>query len=229
VYSIVILLGGITMSFFHYRTEVTLYKLTHMSGTVEAYRNGKFATISQKDLVPGDVLMLKPGVIFCDAVVLRHTSLVVDESALTGESTPVSKTAIDPDDKDAEYDPTTHKRQTILAGTTILESSETEEDLAFVTKTGSFTCKGEMLRGILAFERHHFKFDTEVQIVVIILFLYGVFGFAITGFVLIEYSWIVGWFYGMQVTIYKLYMNAASDFADARSNKNMHFLRIPFC
>jgi cation-transporting ATPase 13A3/4/5 len=198
LYTIVVVSGGLSVAFFKYRNEVTLYKLTHVTGTAEVYRDSKYITISQKEIVPGDVIVLKPGVTYCDMVVLYDTHLVVDESALTGESTPVSKSAIDLADKNSLYRPTSHKKNTIFAGTSIIESSETETDLALVTKTGSFTSKGEMLREILAYERHHFKFDTEVQIVIIILFFYATVGFAIV-MNLIKMSHIYGWFYGMYV------------------------------
>ncbi len=77
-----------------------------------------------------------------------------------------------------------------------MESSRTENDIGLVTATGSFTSKGEMLRDILAFERQRFKLDSEVQVVVLILFVVGTISFILTGFVLIEDSWIYGWFYG---------------------------------
>lgn len=198
LYTIVVVAGGLSVAFFKYRNEMTLYKLTHVTGTVEVYRDSKYVTISQKEIVPGDVVVLKPGVTYCDMVVLYDTHLVVDESALTGESTPVSKSAMDVADRNSFYKPTSHKKNTIFAGTTIIESSETETDLALVTKTGSFTSKGEMLREILAYERHHFKFDTEVQIVIIILFFYATVGFAIV-MNLIKMSHVYGWFYGMYV------------------------------
>jgi magnesium-transporting ATPase (P-type) len=115
-------------------------------------------------------------------VVLQDTMLVLDESALTGESTPLSKTSIDPADRDISYDPKVHKRQTISAGTSILECSAMKADLGIVIKTGSFTSNGEMFREMLSFKRHKFKFDRQIKIVLSILFLYGLFGFCMTGF-----------------------------------------------
>jgi magnesium-transporting ATPase (P-type) len=141
--------------------------------------------------------VLRPGITFCDMIFISGTTLVVDEGALTGESKPLSKTSIDQVDIDSIYDPGTHKRQTILAGTTIIDCRE--GSLGLVMKTGSFTTKGEMLREILSYHRHKFKFDVEVQLVLVILLVYGIFGFLMTGFVLIIQSWIYGWFYGIYV------------------------------
>jgi cation-transporting ATPase 13A2 len=189
----VVLVAGVTVSFLNYKNEETLYKLTFMSGAVEACRDGEFKIVDHEDLTPGDILALSPGVAFCDMIFISGASLVVDESALTGESKPLSKTPIDQVDFNSVYDSNTHKRQTIMAGTTILDC--TKGSLGLVIKTGSFTTKGEMLHEILSYQRHKFKFDVEVQLVLVILLFYGVFGFLMTGFVLIIQSWIYGWFF----------------------------------
>lgn len=55
-------------------------------------RNGKPTTILDREIVPGDILLLKDGdVVTADARLLEANRLQVNESALTGESTPVVK------------------------------------------------------------------------------------------------------------------------------------------
>jgi P-type E1-E2 ATPase len=115
VYTIIVVIGGLSVAFFKYKNEVSLYKLTHISGHVEVLRDGQYNVIDQKDLVPGDIVRLKHGLAFADMIVLRCNNVVVDESALTGESTPVSKTGVNTLDKDVLYNPKSHKRQTISA------------------------------------------------------------------------------------------------------------------
>lgn len=190
-------MAGVTVAFLNFKNEETLFKLTYMSGTIKTCRDGEFEEIDHKNLTPGDVVVLYPGITFCDMIFISGTTLVVDASALTGESMPLSKTSIDQVDINSIYDPSTHKRQTILAGTKIIDC--TKGSLGLVMKTGSFTTKGEMLRDILSYQRHKFKFDVEVQLVLVILLVYGIFGFLLTGFVLIIQSWIYGWFYGIYV------------------------------
>jgi H+-transporting ATPase len=57
-----------------------------------ALRSGHWRAIAARDLVPGDVLRLRPGdVVPADVKILRGDPLAVDESALTGESLPVSR------------------------------------------------------------------------------------------------------------------------------------------
>lgn len=57
---------------------------------VKVLRGGEFRKVSSTDLVPGDVLVVQPGVLPCDAVLLSG-ECIVDENLLTGESVPVRK------------------------------------------------------------------------------------------------------------------------------------------
>jgi cation-transporting ATPase 13A3/4/5 len=195
VQTIVITTGGLVVSFFQYRNDNSLYLLTFISGEVKVLRDGQYVTIPQKELVPGDVVVVEPGLTYCDVVLIQSPGVLVDESSLTGESTPMAKTAIDPMDGKMAYDRITHKKHTISAGTTVSETEATR-NLAVVTSTGSFTTKGELLRSILSYQRPIFKFDTEVKLVIIILVLYAIFAFAMVVY-FIEDTAIFGWFYGM--------------------------------
>jgi P-type Ca2+ transporter type 2C len=58
------------------------------------YRDGKPLLIPAQDVVPGDILVLAQGMqVAADARLVEVDDLSVDESALTGESLPVEKTA----------------------------------------------------------------------------------------------------------------------------------------
>ena len=190
--------GGIVTGYFKYRAERNLYELAKASGDVIVLRDGDFKSLPHKDLVPGDVIRVTPGVALCDMAIISSEHILVDESALTGETTPVHKVELEVDASKFEYNEQVHRKNTILAGTTVLETSESDKELAVVTKTGSYTSKGAMLRDILSYERNRFKFDVEVEIVVLVLFFYGVFGFAMTLYFLQEDP-IYAWFYGMYV------------------------------
>lgn len=76
-----------------YRTEKTLEAIKAIAApTARVYRDGKPKTISAADLVKGDVILLEAGdKIPADCRILSAMSLECDESALTGESVPVSK------------------------------------------------------------------------------------------------------------------------------------------
>lgn len=72
------------------QTIRSLKSLVHPSATV--VRDGVPKTVRAEEVVPGDVLVLKPGsYIAADSRLLETQRLSVDESALTGESVPVHK------------------------------------------------------------------------------------------------------------------------------------------
>jgi len=195
IHGSVILMGGLSVSYFRFRNERNLYVLTQMHGEVNVRRDGIITTIPQSNLVPGDIVQVQPGVVYTDMVVTESEGLLVDESALTGESNPVAKNVVDPA---ATANPSTTaigKKHSILAGTTVLEQENT---LAMVVATGSFTSKGELLRDVFHYERHQFQFDVEVGFVVGILVLQSIFMFALVVF-LIQEQPVYAWFYGMYV------------------------------
>ncbi len=61
---------------------------------VRVIRSGKVITISQQDLIVGDILLLESGdKVVADGRLIESEELSVDESALTGESQPIKKNA----------------------------------------------------------------------------------------------------------------------------------------
>lgn len=69
-------------------------------------RNGHRKTLSSKELVPGDIVILKMGnIVPADVKLLKDEKINIDESALTGESVPVDKK-----ENDVAYSGTTIKR-----------------------------------------------------------------------------------------------------------------------
>jgi Ca2+-transporting ATPase len=83
-------------------------------------RDGRSEVISADALVPGDVVLLEPGdVVSADLRCVGSAALSVDESALTGESMPVSK-SVEPDPEDADL----HERAAMLfKGTHVVRGS----------------------------------------------------------------------------------------------------------
>jgi P-type Ca2+ transporter type 2C len=158
-------------------------------------RDGEFATISVREVVPGDVVVLAPGSTYFDMVVLRGDLIVVDESALTGEATPITKSEIDSSIKSVMYDENVHQSSTIYAGTEILEVRKGSKELGLVTKTGSFTSKGELLSEVLSYQRHKLKFDDEVMIVIAILVMEAIILVSLVYYFLDD-QWVYAWFYG---------------------------------
>lgn len=200
VHGSVILVGGVTVALFRYRNESNLYKLTHQEGQVNVLRDGQYVPVEHADVVPGDIVQVSPGKLYTDMVLIRSEGLLVDESALTGESTPMPKTALDmaSEDPEGEYDPLLkHRKHVLSAGTSVMES-ELQNNLAVVMATGSYTSKGQLLRDVFSYERHSFQFDREVGIVFLILVIECVLAFILV-WNLIDEQPVYAWFYGMYV------------------------------
>lgn len=200
IYLGMFLLGGITTVYITYTNEAKLYKLGEVNGSARVLRDGEWKTMPQIELVPGDIVSVEPGKCYCDMVLFEAGTILVDESGITGEATPVSKTAVDAAAISALYSAKEHKKNTISAGTIILETGEGDNEAkAVVTQTGSFTAKGNLLRDILFYERHQFKFDTEIKLVFFILILYAIAGLILTLSFLKESRLAYAIFYGMYV------------------------------
>jgi P-type Ca2+ transporter type 2C len=67
---------------------------SHMTND-RVLRDATYYKVSVKAVVPGDVVSLQEGIVYCDMVILQGSLVLLDESALTGESTPVVKVALD--------------------------------------------------------------------------------------------------------------------------------------
>jgi cation-transporting ATPase 13A3/4/5 len=195
VNTVVRIAGGVAVATVKFQNDRNLFRLSNVTGAVMVLRNGTLQTVGQRDIVPGDVIEVSPGMAHCDFAVLSGR-LLVDESALTGEVTPISKTALDPSLGDAVFEGSrTHKANAISAGTCVMECGE-HAVRAIVTSTGSFTAKGRLLRDILFYERDRFQFDVEVQIVVVMLACYAVACFVVVVNLLAD-DLVFAWFYGM--------------------------------
>jgi magnesium-transporting ATPase (P-type) len=77
------------------RSETAIRSLRNLMHPIASVvRDGTMIELHAERVVPGDILALKPGSYVCaDARLLEARRLTVDESALTGESMPVSKVA----------------------------------------------------------------------------------------------------------------------------------------
>lgn len=77
-----------------YRAERAIEALKKMAAlTATVLRDGVESDVPARELVPGDVIVLRTGDrVPADARIIKAVNLRTDESALTGESTPVEKT-----------------------------------------------------------------------------------------------------------------------------------------
>ncbi|KUK13612.1 MAG: P-type Ca2+ transporter type [bacterium] len=92
---IVLVINSIIGFFMEYKAETALESLRKMvSVSALVLRNGELKKISAEEIVPGDIVVVEAGdVVPADIRLIKAENLEVDESILTGESTPVAKTS----------------------------------------------------------------------------------------------------------------------------------------
>ncbi|GFY37225.1 probable cation-transporting ATPase 13A3 [Trichonephila inaurata madagascariensis] len=142
--------------------------------------NGAFEEIASANLVPGDIIAIPPNGchMACDAVLITG-NCIVNESMLTGESVPETKTPLSKHD-DEFYCPLNHKRNTLFCGTEVIQTRyyENNKVLAVVVRTGFSTAKGELIRSILFPKPFGFKFYMDSLKFVVLLFGISALGMA---------------------------------------------------
>jgi Ca2+-transporting ATPase len=123
----------------NYRADRAMAALREMSvPEVDVLRDGRENRISSKRLVSGDIVFLKAGnLVPADMRIMEAADLTVDESALTGESEPVSKQS---DPLDAE-EPALGDRSNMAYKGTVVKGGRGK---GVVTETGMNTEMGNI-------------------------------------------------------------------------------------
>ena len=155
-------------------------------------------TKSSSELVPGDILVIPPeGMdMQCDAVLLSGR-VIVNESSLTGESFPTTKTPVDninvgKDELfDTQYSIKEHKRHSVYNGTHIVQARFYGGDariLAMVIRTGFCSLKGRLIRSIIHPKPVHFQFFRDSFKFIMILFLLAIGGFIYSVVIFVQWG-----------------------------------------
>ncbi|XP_070560600.1 polyamine-transporting ATPase 13A3-like isoform X8 [Ptychodera flava] len=157
--------------------------LVASSPMVQISRSGEEFMVDEKKLVPGDVLVIPPNgcPMTCDAVLLTG-NCIVNESMLTGESVPITKTPLPNNEQEANviYSPEEHKRHTLYCGTQVIQTRYYGSELvkAVVVRTGFSTAKGTLVRAILYPKPMDIKLYRDA-----LKFISVMFGIAAIGFI----------------------------------------------
>lgn len=127
------------------KAQNTLRALRNFAqGSATVVRDGKALIVSDKEVVPGDLILLKEGEkIPADARLISINSLRADEAALTGESVPVMKSA-DDTSRTALYE----RRNAVFKGTNIIGGT----GKAIVVATGLATEIGKISKELASID-----------------------------------------------------------------------------
>lgn len=157
---------GVSMSIIQTRRNLlNLQSTVHSSDVATIIRGntGQLVTVPTEHLVPGDLLVVPSHgcVMHCDAVLLTGTC-IVNESMLTGESVPVTKTPL-PNVASVPFDHKEHSRHTLFCGTQVIQTRyfDKEKVIAVVVRTGFLTTKGSLVQSILYPPPVDFKFEHD--------------------------------------------------------------------
>ena len=126
--------------------------------------DGSTENINSPLLVPGDVILIPDHgcQLLYDAVLLEGQA-IVDESMLTGESVPVTKTSLPKQPPKTLYNPKDHEQHTLKCGTEVIQTRKKPDQKvkAIVIRTGYNTTKGDLVRSILYPPPVDFKFEKD--------------------------------------------------------------------
>ncbi|NWU18098.1 AT134 ATPase, partial [Cephalopterus ornatus] len=137
---------------------------SHNNVTVTVCRNKEgFQELESHHLVPGDMLVLNEGktLLPCDAILISG-QCIVNESMLTGESIPVTKTHLPQADNFKPwrtYCAEDYKKHVLFCGTEVIQTKADDRGIvkAVVLRTGFNTAKGDLVRSILYPKPMNFK------------------------------------------------------------------------
>ncbi|NXX43165.1 AT134 ATPase, partial [Tricholaema leucomelas] len=164
---IIMSLFSILLTVYDLRQQsVKLHRLveSHNNITVTVCTNKEGSQeLESQHLVPGDMMILQEGktLLPCDAILISG-QCTVNESMLTGESIPVTKTCLPQADNFLpwkKYCAEDYKKHVLFCGTEVLKAKANGRGLvkAVVLRTGFNTAKGDLVRSILYPKPMNFK------------------------------------------------------------------------
>ena len=140
-----IVVFSVVLDFYQeFKAERAAEKLKQrVATTATVLRDGVKREVRFAEIVPGDIIYLSAGdIVPTDARVITAKDLFVDQSALTGESFPVEKTALPL----KSFDPSiTEWSNYLFMGTSVVSGTAT----ALVVKTGSLTEYGSIAKRLV--------------------------------------------------------------------------------
>lgn len=173
------------------RTERTLEALRDLSSPrALVIRDGAQKRIAGREVVPGDLLVIKEGDrVAADAVLLWGLNVVTDESFLTGESVPVRKISSEKEFAEVSR-PGGDDLPFIYSGSLLVEG----QGIAKVLATGGKTEIGKIGKSLQKIEEERTFLQKEIKKIVGWFFVLAVISclVVVLGYGLVRHNWLAG-------------------------------------
>ncbi|KAF8820210.1 haloacid dehalogenase family hydrolase domain-containing protein [Cardiosporidium cionae] len=196
VLTVVVIIAGTISIVVTRESQKNMKKMSEVKGIVTALRDGKWIQLRSQEVLPGDVLKLHSGEsITCDSVLVSGRC-VMNESALTGEPTPVPKIPVN-NSTQSFGSSSEDLKYSLLSGTRVESVSVGKfgDTRCVVVATGAQTKQGELVRSMLYPPKLRFKFDDHIRVVFLIMGFIAIFTIAWIAFV--QYFKIITIYYGL--------------------------------
>ena len=154
---------------------------------VNVYRKGKNDEIISKkinstELVPGDLYEIPEDgkSLPCDTILING-SVIVNESLITGDTSPIVKNGMNGSDNIFNTKKNSYEKYVLFAGTKIVEkrSLKNQKILGVVYETGFRTLKGKLISSILNPKYELTKFEKDSMKYILIIFILTIISFLI--------------------------------------------------
>ena len=190
--TVIVVLAVISLVLSVYGTYKNLKKIQEISRyscPVKLYRKNENnelfepVEIESTELVPGDVIEIpEDGLALPCDVILISGSVIVNESMLTGESTPVIKVRMTATDDIYDTNDPDYEKYILFAGTKIVQKRRigTTEPMGIVYRIGFNTFKGNLIGGILYPKKDKDTFTRDSVKYIIFMGIVTIIGFGIS-------------------------------------------------
>ena len=171
---VLMVLMSVALNFIQtYRSQQAVERIRkEVAPTATVLRDAKWVEIPRREVVPGDIIKLAAGdLVPADGDLFQARDLHVQQAALTGESLPVEKSAVDLESREQPERADHHK---VFLGTSIVSGTGT----AVVTATGKNTTFGDIATRLATrppeteFERGTRQFGLLIMKTTILLVLF---------------------------------------------------------
>lgn len=188
----VVVFSGLVKVYTQTQSLKQVHTLAGTASVVTVRRDGVWKPVSSSRVSPGDVVQIVRGEVPCDCALVQGTCMV-DESSLTGESMPLSKTSNGAVGRQT-WESLEGTKHVLFAGS-IVKGVGTELVIAVAVRTGARSQRGRLIRGMMTPSCLQSKLDEQLKVVIFLLILWGC---GVMGIIGMLVRWrLQGWYFGI--------------------------------